>query len=290
MSLHTLGVFDTASRVGNLEYESLEERFSFSYEPTWRAAENAYPISPHIPLSGEHAASSTVRRFLENLLPEGRALDIVSTTHQVSRNNIYGLVRELGRETTGALSFLPEGAEPRSAETTRREVTREELKERIDTRAQIPFSVWDGRVRMSIAGHQDKLPVYLQNERMYLVEGALASTHILKPEPARRPVADARGQRALLHALGPAAGAPVAPVSILRFPDPVLVVERFDRVREPGRVRRVHIDRYLPGARPAGVLQVRAQLRLRERRAPHPRRGELRAACFRSPTTRPERR
>src|SRR5438105_14917245 len=42
----------------------------------------------------------------------------------------------------------------------------------------------DGRVRMSIAGCQDKLAVYLDpDNRMYLVEGELASTHILKPEP-----------------------------------------------------------------------------------------------------------
>jgi serine/threonine-protein kinase HipA len=56
-------------------------------------------------MKGAPAASSTIRRFVENLLPEGRALDIVSTTHQVSKNNVYGLIRELGQETAGALSW-----------------------------------------------------------------------------------------------------------------------------------------------------------------------------------------
>jgi serine/threonine-protein kinase HipA len=39
-------------------------------------------------------------------------------------------------------------------------------------------------VRLSIAGYQDELAVYEEDGRMYLVEGKLASTHILKPEPA----------------------------------------------------------------------------------------------------------
>jgi serine/threonine-protein kinase HipA len=241
MSLHHLGVFDGTSRVGVVEYESLDERFSFTYDPAWRAAQAAYPLSPHIPLSGAQFASSTVRRFLENLLPEGRALDIVSTTHQVSKNNIFGLIRELGRETAGALSFLTDDAEPSQQNTTRREITRDELKQRIDMRAQVPFSVWDGRMRMSIAGYQDKLPVYLEDERIYLVEGGLASTHILKPEPADTLLPMLVANEHFSMRLAQRLGLAVAPVSIIRLPNPILVVERFDRVREPGRVRRMHI-------------------------------------------------
>jgi serine/threonine-protein kinase HipA len=241
MSLHHLSVFDGTSRVGVVEYESLEERFSFSYDPAWRTAHAAYPLSPHLSLSGAQSASSTVRRFLENLLPEGRALDIVSTTHQVSKNNIFGLIRELGRETAGALSFFPGDAERPLQTTTRREIARDEFKQRIDMRAQVPFSVWDGRVRMSIAGYQDKLPVYLDDDRTYLVEGELASTHILKPEPAEALLPMLVANEHFSMRLAQHLGLAVAPVSIIRLPDPVLVVERFDRVREPDRVRRVHI-------------------------------------------------
>ncbi|MCC5867718.1 MAG: HipA N-terminal domain-containing protein, partial [Gammaproteobacteria bacterium] len=68
MSLHTLKVFDGPRRVGTLRYESLEERFSFVYDPGWEAAETSYSISPHILMFGQSAATGTVRRFLENLL------------------------------------------------------------------------------------------------------------------------------------------------------------------------------------------------------------------------------
>lgn len=241
MSEHALWVFDARSRVGTVGYDSLEDRFSFGYAPQWRDRSDAYPLSPHLPLAGAPASPSTVRRFVENLLPEGRALDIASTTHRVSKNNVFGLIRELGRETAGALSFLPEGVVPESQPTVEREIGREELARRVAERSQVPFSVWDGRVRMSIAGYQDKLGVYMEGERICLVEGALASTHLLKPEPAegRLPmlVANEHFCMRLAHRLG----LPVAPVAILRLPDPVLVVERFDRECTPEGVRRIHV-------------------------------------------------
>ncbi|HEU4653188.1 MAG TPA: HipA domain-containing protein [Steroidobacteraceae bacterium] len=241
MSTHALSVLDGTVRVGTLNYESLEEQFSFAYDRRWLDQQDSFSISPHILQSGPPAPSSTVRRFLENLLPEGRALDIVSNANQVSKNNLYGLIRALGQETSGALSFYPADAVPTSISTSKREITPSELAQRIYERAEMPFMIWDGRVRMSIAGYQDKLAVYLDGERMYLVEGELASTHILKPEPSegRLPmlVANEHFCMSLAHRLGLG----TAPTSILRLPDPVLLIERFDRVREHNAVKRLHI-------------------------------------------------
>jgi serine/threonine-protein kinase HipA len=239
MSTHSLNVFDAGARVGAVQYESLEDRFAFEYDGSWIGADGAYPISPHIPVHGERAPSGTIRRFLENLLPEGRALDIVASTYQVARNNIYGLLQQLGQETAGALSFLVES--PREQPTTRREITSAELKQRIHERAEVPFAVWDGRVRMSIAGYQDKLSVYKEGQRMYLVEGELASTHILKPQPENTRLPWLVANEHFCMSLGRHLGLAVAPVSILRVPNPILVVERFDRIREAARVRRLHM-------------------------------------------------
>ena len=241
MSRHRLCVFDGDARAGAIEYDSLEEQFSFEYDQQWLKSEGAYPLSPHLLLQGAPVLSSTVRRFIENLLPEGRALDIVSITHQVSRNNVFGLIRELGRETSGALTFFSDGVLPQSQAASPREITRKELKRRIDERAQMPFSVWDGRVRMSIAGFQDKLPVYREKDRIYLVEAPLASTHILKPEPAEARLPMLVANEHYCMRLAQRLGLPAARVAILRLPDPLLVVERFDRLPMPGRVRRIHI-------------------------------------------------
>lgn len=240
MAHHILNVFDADSRIGQLDYESLEEQFSFCYDRAWTNTKDAYSISPHILSNGLSAASSTVRRFVENLLPEGRALDIVSSTCKVSKNNVYGLIRELGQETAGALSFRPGDSSARQA-TLRREVTRAELVERIAERAQIPFALWDGRIRMSIAGYQDKLAVYTESDRLYLVEGELASTHILKPEPLDERLPKLVANEHYCMTLGARVGIPTAEVSLLRLPTPVLVVKRFDRSAAPEYVRRLHI-------------------------------------------------
>ena len=240
LAQHSLWVFDGAQRVGTIHYASLDEQFSFAYEPSWLAASGKYPLSPHFPLSDAKTASATIRRFLENLLPEGRALDVVSTTHQVSKNNIFGLVRELGGETSGALSFFDEGMVPDARQTIRREIPVEELRNRIEERAQVPFAVWDGRVRMSIAGYQDKLPVYLKDNRFYLVEGALASTHILKPEPLDKRLPGLVANEHFCMRLAARLGLRTAEVGIVRVPHPVLVVQRFDREAIEARVRRIH--------------------------------------------------
>lgn len=239
MTTHQLHVFDGAESIGTVDYESLEERFSFEYAAAWRRNRFAYSISPHVPLAGPAPASGTVRRFLDNLLPEGRALDIVATTHQVARNNLYGLIRVLGQETTGALSFSTEAAPPRTA-TMRREITCEEFAARMAERAEVPMSVWDGRVRLSIAGYQDKFAVYMEDERMFLVEGALASTHILKPQPAGDRLPMLVANEHFCMQLARRLGLSVADVSILRLPEPVLVVQRFDRQRQTQGVRRLH--------------------------------------------------
>lgn len=240
-SSHSLWVFDARHRVGTVGYDSLEERFSFAYEPQWCADENAYPLSPHVPLNEPEAHTGTVRRFLENLLPEGRALDIVSTTYQISRNNIFGLVRELGGETSGALSFFPESVLPDSHPTTRREVPLDELRQRIEERSQIPFAVWDGRVRMSIAGYQDKLSVYMRDGLFYLVEGTLASTHILKPEPLDNRLPNLVANEHYCMRLAARLGLSTAEVGIVRVPHAVLVVRRFDREVSNDTVRKIHL-------------------------------------------------
>lgn len=241
MSNHKLQVFDGQFHIGQVIYDALDEQFSFHYTEQWLGKRGAYPLSPHFPLNGAHASSGTVRRFIENLLPEGRALDIAAAHHNVTKNNVYGLIRQLGQETAGALSFLAERQHNLQAVTQKREVTVSELADRIARRNEVPFAVWDGKVRMSMAGYQDKLPVYHDGDRLFLVEGALSSTHILKPEPADERMPFLVANEHFCMTLASRLGLNSAPVAILRLPSPVLLVERFDRLRTDQVVTRVHI-------------------------------------------------
>ena len=235
---HSLGLWADGRQVATLGYEPLNDRWSLEYHHDWVDTPEAFPLSPALPLVPPPAgyATGAVKRFVENLLPEGRALDITATTFHVSKSNIFALINALGTETTGAFRFWRAGEEPPSiAAGPLREVTRDELNQRLGEREAIPLAVWDGKVRMSIAGVQDKLMVYLdrplaEGGRMFLVEPPLASTHILKPEPGRAVTPHLVINEHFCMSLAKRMGLPVAEVSIYRTPRPVLVVSRFDRL------------------------------------------------------------
>jgi serine/threonine-protein kinase HipA len=252
-SPHALALWADGQEVATLGYEPMNDLWSLDYNVDWVNTPQAFPLSPALrfepPASGY--ATGAVKRFVENLLPEGRALDIIASTYRVSKSNVFALINALGAETTGAFRFWRTGEAPPSVVSTPpREITREELNQRLSERDAVPLAVWDGKVRMSIAGVQDKLMVYLDRPledagRLFLVEPPLASTHILKPEPGRTATPYLVVNEHFCMSLAKRIGLPVADVSIYRTPKPVLVVRRFDRVvqtrLEGPAVQRLHI-------------------------------------------------
>ena len=231
---YALDVHANDRLVGRIGFDVNSNSFSFQYAQSWTKTPPGYALSPYLPLDGS-ASTHTIHRFLENLLPEGRALDVASVYSNIQKNNVFGLTRYLGKETSGALSFLPAGQAHRPIAPTAREITFGELQSRIEQRAQIPFTVWDTKVRMSLAGFQDKLVVHMHQGRLFLADGGLSSTHILKPEPtnAALPFMVANEhfcmQLAKRISLQRYKRSHVAHVGILRVPSPVLAIRRFDR-------------------------------------------------------------
>ena len=230
---------------GDLSYDPGSNRFAFVYAPAWLSRPQAYPLGPTLPLSpvlatpDEHSAR--VRQFFENLLPEGRALDDAANAYRVSKANLTGLLIALGRETAGAVRLVMSGAQGQDTEQ-RRPLSREELSERIRARPELPFTVWDGKVRLSIAGFQDKLAVLEDAGAWYLAEGPdLASTHILKPDPINPSLAGLTSNEFFCMKVAVACGLEAATVALHHVPEPVLCVTRFDRYREGAAVRRRHV-------------------------------------------------
>ncbi len=115
MDDYSLHVFAGGNHLAVLGFDPTTEQFSLGYTHEWVNSRRAFALSPHLPLSGEFSSAS-IRRFIENLLPEGRALDVASVHSNIQKNNIFGLIRQLGRETAGALSFLPVDQQPPAME------------------------------------------------------------------------------------------------------------------------------------------------------------------------------
>ncbi|XLZ72344.1 HipA domain-containing protein [Massilia sp. SR12] len=248
---HLLQVTTRDNLVGKLGHDALNDKYTFVYDEAWRQRDG-FLLSPHIPTAGEPASSSTIQRFLANLLPEGRALDVAVAATALTKDNFFGLVRVLGQEPVGALSFLPEQAKGQMqsapAEPVRRVIASEELSERIRDRDTLPFPVWDRKIRLSIAGYQDKLQVLVEGEQISLADGTLSSTHILKPDSRNPSAPHMVANEHFCMRLAAEMGLPAAPVELRRVPEPVLLIQRFDRkmvVDASGgsltKVHRIHV-------------------------------------------------
>ena len=248
-----LGIWLDQDLVAHLGHDAATNRFALAYTPKWRGAPRSFPLSPQLPLEppadqSKESHSAQVRQFFENLLPEGEALDHAASAARIAKSNLVGLIIALGKETAGAVRVTAEGTHiappggPHHGDEGLRLVTPEQLSERIRNRAETPFSVWDGKVRLSIAGHQDKIAVYERGEQWYLVDGGpLASTVIVKPVPRSRSLASLPANEYTCMQLAERVGLQVPRTRLVHVPEAVLLVDRFDRIDEQSRVRRLHV-------------------------------------------------
>jgi serine/threonine-protein kinase HipA len=233
----TLSVFLNREPLGLVTLEGKGDRYSLAYAQAWLEG-GGYAISPH--LKPGECESEKVKRFLSNLLPEGKWLEELSVGNRISKSNIFGLIALIGAETTGALTFHYDGTDQEPRPTEFREVGAEELTERIAKRQRVSIANWDGKPRLSVTGVQDKLPIMIRPDgKMGFGEGDLASTHILKF--GRRPDMHMIINEFICMKLAELVRLPVAKVSLQRFGEPVLVVERFDRRRLGDKIGRLHL-------------------------------------------------
>jgi serine/threonine-protein kinase HipA len=259
-----LDVYLEQELAGTLSHNPVSNQFAFSYSAQWLDNPRRYPLSPHLPLEVTGGAtaevhSSAVRNFFDNLLPEGRALDEAAAANKVSKSNLVGLMVALGRETAGALSLRLRHGKGKVAGFSpivdvRRPLSKAELSERIRARPREPFSVWDGKVRMSIAGYQDKIAIFEDKGEWFLIDSAqVASTLILKPEPLSGVMAGLTSNEFFCMLLAKAAGLPTADVRLLHVPEPVLAISRFDRIKVQDTVRRLHV---IDGCQALGISSM----------------------------------
>jgi len=76
--------------LGKIRLDDKSEQYGLEYAPSWLEG-GGFPVSPH--LKPGESASESVKRFLANLLPEGRWLEELSVSSHISRANIFGAGR-----------------------------------------------------------------------------------------------------------------------------------------------------------------------------------------------------
>lgn len=237
----TLEVWWDADRIGLLEQDE-SGQLSFRYRDDWRNGAEALPISFAMPLTDQPYDDKAARAFFGGLLPEGEKRDLIARRFGVSPRNDYALLDAIGGDCAGALTLLPPGQEPR---VTPKKIAYEplkpdELESILDRLPSKPLLAGENGLRLSLAGAQDKLPVFVADGGIALPLGDTPSSHILKPAIPHYP--DTVLNEAFCLALARSAGLYAVEADIHGVKErEFLLVERYDRRREPGRaMKRLH--------------------------------------------------
>ena len=213
--------------------------YFFEYDAQWLGQPGGYVLAPQFALVGPRLTGPLVRSFFENLLPEGMALDDVIAALALRNPSPFELLGQLGKELPGVLSLLPEGAQPTMLQQYRA-LPYGELSERI--RSLKPLLVSNEQATMSLAGAQEKMGLRFDKRSKLLSEsiGTSPTTHILKPETRQvRYQPSALNEYACMK-LAKALKLPVNEVWFLRVPEPVYLVERYDRIHLAGNIVGLH--------------------------------------------------
>lgn len=238
--MRTLELHIDDARVGTLR-ES-DDRWSLEYQPAWRARADAFDLAPSLPrapgLIEDGATQRPVQWFFDNLLPEESLRVVVAADANIVAADAFGLLEAFGAESAGALTLVRPG-EPLPPASLRA-LPAAALSARIAALPRKPLAA-DAPKRMSLAGAQHKLAVVRQHDALSEPVGAAASTDILKPDHAHRDAyPHTVANEWFVMSLATRAGLAVPRVDLLRVPEPVYLVERFDRVRTKHGTQRLH--------------------------------------------------
>jgi len=242
----SLKVYYEEQQVGVLRPDD-KMRLSFNYTPEWLGAAESFPVSKSLPLKQETYTDSA-HSFFTNLLPEAGLRDYVCAQLRISPNNDYELLKRVGGDCAGALRVLPDEESCAFDDTSYEPITEFTSAEALLSLTQSHA----GEVRLSLAGAQYKMPVYLKDGGLYLPLKQAPSSHIMKfSNPQYRRVPE---DEFLVTTLARRIGIHVVDLSLFPFGEKQLatISLRYDRTCAEGRLRRLHQEDFcqvmgLPG-------------------------------------------
>lgn len=232
-----LNIFWESDLIGRLERD-LKGNFLFQYSIEWLNHTSSLPLSIQLPLRTEPFYDKECKTFFSNLLPEGSIRTLIARKLGISETNDFEFLKQLGGDCAGAISIIPEGRAAAN-QGGYELITREELNHMIEQMTENPLLTARSEVRLSLAGAQQKLPVYIENEKIYLPKGTFPSSHIIKPpSPWFR---DMIQNETFCMMLAKRIGLPVPEVQIWQGNFPLYIVERYDRKKDQeGKLHRIH--------------------------------------------------
>lgn len=209
---------------------------SFEYADSWLAREAAFALAASLPLTqGAHETS-----FFRNLLPEAGARDLIAGSAGISPENDFEFLRMFGADCAGSLEIMDPGEEPQAIAGPEFLLLTPEDGERLATKTGFAGLFLPGkRIRLSLAGAQNKLAVIETDDGLAVPLDGRPSTHILKlPNPDYKGLVE---NEALMLSLARSVELPVVDHEVVTLGETrLLLVARYDREVKDGQALRLH--------------------------------------------------
>ena len=232
-----LNVYLRGDKVGRLSLDA-GRRFVFAYEQNWLACAAPVPLSLNLPLRAEPFTDEQARPFFSNLLPESDLRRALARKLGLSEQNDFALLEAVGGECAGAVSLLPDDM-PLPETGSYRGLNDDDLNILVEELPKRPMLAGEDGIRLSLAGAQNKLPVYFDGQHISVPIGNAPSSHILKPSIEQYP--DTVENEYFCMRLAQRVGLSVPDVSLLHKRKSLYLIERYDRrLASNNAIERVH--------------------------------------------------
>lgn len=230
--MEALDVFLSEARAGTLTADD-QGRMTFAFTTL-----DAPKISLSLPPRPEPYPDEACRPFFAGLLPEGRALARAAELKRLQVYETFKLLQAYGAECAGAIRLLQSGT-PAAVPSEYEPLEGAALDAEIADIADAPIFARDNRARLSVAGVQSKTAVRVQDGRILKPLRGSPSTHIVKvagPEYGHLVENEFFCMRLAARLKLEAAHVEMREAGGRKF----LLVERYDRTMDGGRVRELH--------------------------------------------------
>lgn len=238
-----LALWMNGERVGT--WSITQGRHELQYADSWLQSPQARPLSLTLPFTpgNQPHRGEQVGAWFDNLLPDSpRLRDRIAARFNTRSQSAFDLLTEVGRDSVGALRFLPEGvSSTEDVKTILAQVMGESDVAKLLRSFAHPQPWLDGELtaddfRISLAGAQEKVALLKLNGQWMRPLGATPTTHILKLPIGligNLPInmSDSVENEWLCAQILKAYGLSVANCNIEEFEGiKALCVERFDRI------------------------------------------------------------
>ena len=259
--MKTLIVYFHDEQAGTLSQDDIG-KLSFQYDPAWQSTTQARSISQSLPLREEIYEERECAGFFGGLLPEDYNRERIAKNLGITSRNDYAMLKEIGGECAGAVTLLDQEADLPTRQQTYHSISKTDLEKILDTLPQKPLLAGEAEVRLSLAGTQNKLAIFLDENGFALPLHESPSSHIIKPEP---PIFSGLVENeAYCLRLARSMGIPSAEAEpMILGKQRCLLVTRYDRQRKNGQLHRLHQEDFCQ------ALGIQSRLKYQSEGGPH---------------------